>query len=168
MYKFPKLRIDWNSSHCNPFNMEAVCHDKNNIPPQTILISPETPYIRGIKSIETTPFINVEKLRTPIDNIIVTVRTYDREDGVLESSIEYITFRYQVYIPAVAFTEEKYHIVTCVAVNEAGTSPVSNEYIVDMTEVYEVIIPPECIGQETYFLDCDLGFCCADVYVCED
>lgn len=172
MYKQPKERIDWNSSLCNPFNMDAVCKDKNNIPPQSKLSIPEKPYIRSISSIETSPFVNVEKLRTPVTGFIFKIYAYNErvahpihinelsEDN-LKSTVE--TVNYNNYLPSDTFVEGFWYAVVCIAVNDTGISVVSNMHAIDfVSDSYN-----GCYTKEVSELICDDGFCGSHIYVCE-
>ena len=174
MYNGNKPSIEWNSSLCNPFNMDAECD--NITVPKTILVVPEKPHIINIKNANTIPFVDVERLRTPIDGFEFKVYEYDYTDlynkyipKTKEELDEeklvgtYLTSKYQAYLPADTFKNDSWYAIICTAINNAGISPISNMYELDQFDKFNNL----CFTTEVSHLDCNFGFCGSHIYVCE-
>lgn len=141
MFGNTKQRNQWNESLCNPFNgpnRKKRCPDGTL--PNPNLIPPEQPYIRNIAYPRITPFANVEKLRTPIDNLIFEVYRFNSRvgseipDGSIPILSNFEVFKYQAYLPHDTYVNNGYYMTRCYARNDAGKSVWSNTYIMDYAD----------------------------------
>jgi hypothetical protein len=156
-------RKDWNESACNPFNNSShheIIHRECKIP--YVVSIPETPYIKSVKGPLTLhPFIDVERLRTPVDGFNFTIMKYIKiEDGFVGEK-EFQSHNYQNYVPYGIFRKNFYYTVTCVGRNVSGVSNISNKYPVNLLDsVGGPVDPPNqkiiCGG----ILICDIPILC--------
>ena len=165
MYKYPNSKEFWNKSRCNPYNISnrLRCREDSGLNPS--LAIPEKPNIKSVSYPQTSPFVNVEKLRTPIDNLYFEIYRYDERQDELPSGYhdsEYTSFKYQCYLPNDTFTDDGYYMVRFHAINNAGISQWSNFFILDLT-----LVKSNCYPTDVFYLDCEQGFCCSSTLVCE-
>ncbi len=127
-------REDWNKSGCNPFNnMDKSRIVSESCEKEYVLSIPEIPYIRNVKNpLGKHPFITVDVLRTPIKQLSFSIREFRKEEYSYVDTSRFNCVNYQNYVPSGIFRNNRYYVVSCIAVNDSGVSPLSNKYPVDL------------------------------------